>query len=86
MHGTYERRISEANKIQRNIVQGTAKVCSPFFGKSCKAIHEFKTAEWLAEKTGCSVRAAAYQLSGEQKPSQESIAFIINVWIGREQP
>jgi hypothetical protein len=86
MRSNYERQIATATEIQRNILQGSAKICSPYFGKFCKAVRDFKTAEWLAEKTNCSVRTAAYQISGEHLPSPESIALMVNIMVGREQP
>lgn len=50
---------------------------SPIFGNVCKAIWKHKTAEELAARVGCSVRAAAYELSGEREPSARSIAAVI---------
>jgi hypothetical protein len=50
-------------------LQGTATLCSASnFAKAWKAIFPFKSAEELAARTGRSVRAAGYVLSGEQQP------------------
>lgn len=78
MHGVYERKLANASEIERNIVQGTATICSPIFGRVCKAIWPHKTAEQLAAYAGCSVRAAAYQISGEHPPSDKSMLVVIN--------
>jgi hypothetical protein len=77
MRSVYERRRDEATAIERTLVQGTARLCSPIFGNVCKAIWRHKTAEELAARVGCSVRAAAYELSGEREPSAKSIAVVI---------
>ena len=82
MHGTLQKRIDEARKIERRIVQGTATLCSaPLFGKACKGMWPVKTAEELAAVVGISVRNAAYYLSGEQEPSARVIQAIINLWL-----
>lgn len=47
------------------------------FGSVCRAIWPTKTAEHLAAAAGCSMRSAAYQLSGEHAPSAKSIAVIV---------
>lgn len=77
MHGVFEKQVAEAREIERTLVQGTARLCSPIFGKVCKAIWPHKTAEQLAAKVGCSVRAAAYEISGERDPSARSVAAIV---------
>lgn len=78
MRTVYEREIANATEIQRNIVQGTATICSPIFGRVCKVIWPTKTAEGLASEAGCSVRAAAYQISGEHPPSDRAMLVVIN--------
>lgn len=78
MSGVLQERISEARKIERTLVQGTARMCSPLFGRVCKLIWPVKTAEGLAAEVGCSVRAAAYEISGERPPSDQSMLLIIN--------
>ena len=50
----------------------------PVFGRVCKAIWPTKTAEQLAAAVGCSVRAAAYEISGEREPSAKSLAVVFN--------
>ena len=78
MRTVYEREIADARAIDRNIMQGTATICSPIFGRVCKVIWPTKTAEGLAAEAGCSVRAAAYQISGEHPPSDRSMLVVIN--------
>lgn len=78
MRAPYEERIAEAQKINRSIVQGDARVCSPNFGKAWKAIHQHKPAEVLAARIGCSVRSAGYQLSGEHHPSAQAILALVS--------
>ena len=78
MQSTYEARVGEQTTIQRTIVQGNARLCSGNFGKHCKIIWPVKTAEHLALAVGCSVRAAAYELSGERPPSDKSMLVVIN--------
>lgn len=79
MRSVLQTRIEEAREIERTIVQGTARLCSGNFGRAWKGIYPFKAAEELASRAGCSVRAAAYELSGERKPSAKSIAALIAV-------
>lgn len=79
MRSVYEGRVAEATAIQRTLVQGTARLCSGNFGKVCKAIWPTKTAEQLAAAAGYkSVRAAAYEISGEREPSARAIAAIVS--------
>ena len=85
MHGTLQRRIEEARKIERAIVQGDARLCSQVFGKVCKAIWPIKTAEQLAALTGCAVRTAAYEISGEREPSALSILVVIDAMVPRRK-
>lgn len=77
MHGTYEKSAREQREIQRTLVQGTARLCISPFGVACKALYPHKTAEWLAAATGQSVRACAYEISGEREPSGRSIAALV---------
>jgi hypothetical protein len=77
MHGTWQKRRDEQTNIQRNIMQGTATLCSSPFGRACKGVWPVKTAEELASRAGCSVRAAAYQLSGEHDPSVQSMLALV---------
>jgi hypothetical protein len=77
MESVYEGHVREARETQRTIVQGNARLCSSIFGRVCKAIWPVKTAEQLAAAVGCSVRAAAYEISGEREPSARSIAVIV---------
>lgn len=66
-------KIIEHREIERTLVQGNARLCSPLFGRLCKQAWPVKTAEKLAAIVGCSVRAAAYEISGEREPSAKSI-------------
>ena len=78
MHGVFEKRTTQAREIERTLVQGTACLCSPIFGRVCKAIWPAKTAECLAAAAGYkSVRAAAYELSGEREPSARAVAAVV---------
>ena len=85
MRSVYEEKVAVASKNARTIVQGTARLCSPVFGNVCKAIWPFKTAEQLAALVGCSVRAAAYEISGEREPSAQSILAVMNAIIPRRE-
>ena len=77
MHGTLPKSIENARKIERTIVQGTARLCSSPFGRVCKALWPFKTAHELAARVGCSVRAADYELAGDREPSARSIGVVV---------
>lgn len=85
MHGSLQGRVDEARKIERKIVQGTARICSPSFGKAWKGIYPLKAAEELAARIGCSVRTAAYEISGEHEPSARSIQALINEIMPRRE-
>ena len=78
MRTSYEAARAEQIEIQRTLVQGDARLCSSKFGKHCKLIWPSKTAEHLALAVGCSVRAAAYELSGERPPSDKTMLVVIN--------
>jgi len=84
MRSTYEEKLALASKNARMIVQGDARLCSPIFGKVCKVIWPTKTAEQLAALIGCSVRAAAYELSGEREPSAQSVLAVMSAMIPRK--
>ena len=77
MSGVLQARVEEARKIERTIVQGDAHLCSPAFGRVCKALWPVKTAEELASRVGCCVRTAAYEIAGDRAPSAHSILAII---------
>lgn len=77
MHGTFQKRVEEARKIERAIVQGDARLCRSPFGVACKALWPIKTAEELASRVGCAVRTAAYEISGEREPSGRSIGVVV---------
>jgi hypothetical protein len=84
MRSLSEVRLTEASELDRTIVQGTARLCSGNFGRAWKGIFRIKAAEELAARTGCSVRAAAYELSGEREPSSRSISALITEVLRRE--
>lgn len=75
----------EATEIERTLVQGTARLCSSAFGRAWKGLFPFKAAEELASRVGCSVRAAAYEISGEREPSARSIAVFVDLITKRSQ-
>lgn len=77
MRSVYETRVAEAREIERELLQGTAKICSNRFGIAWKALFPIKAAEELAARTDVSVRTAASQLSGEFPLSGRSLAAII---------
>ena len=83
MRSFYEERVAEQRKIERTIVQGDARLCSPIFGRICKAIWPTKTAEQLAAMVGCAVRTAAYEISGERDPSARSVSVIVDLMTRR---
>lgn len=74
-------RAEEQRKIERAIVQGTERLCSPIFGRVCKAIWPVKTAECLAAEVGCSVRTVAFEISGERPPSAQSLMAVMNAMV-----
>lgn len=77
MRSPYENRIAEHIEIQRAIVQGDARICSSNFGKAWKALFPYKSAEELAARVGCTVRTAAYEISGERHPSAQSLLALM---------
>ena len=81
MRSVFEQRIAEASEIERKLLQGTAKYCSPIFGRVCKAIWPHKTAEHLAAAAHCAVRTADYQISGENPPSMRCLVAVINAMV-----
>jgi hypothetical protein len=83
MSSIYEERVSEARQTERNILQ--EGLCRSVFGKACRAIWPVKTAEHLAALVGCSVRTAAYQLSGEHDPSAESVLIVMNAIVPKRK-
>jgi len=83
MRSVYEDRVAEATETQRNLLQGSARVCSANFGKAWKGIFPRKAAEELAARVGCSVRTAGYELSGEHEPSARAIAALINLCVSK---
>lgn len=78
MRCVYETSAAGQIEIQRTLEQGTARLCQPAFGRVCKALWPHKTAEELAARTGRSIRAAAYEISGEREPNALSIAVIVH--------
>lgn len=81
MPGSLQSRIEDQREVERAIVQGGARLCSPVFGRVCKAIWPLKTAENLAAAVGCSVRVAAYEISGERPPSPQALIVIMSLMV-----
>lgn len=77
MSGTLQKQVAKQRQIERTIMQGGARLCSPAFGRVCKTLWPLKTAEELASRVGCSIRAAGYEISGERHPSAQSILAVI---------
>lgn len=78
MRGIMEERAAQASAIERQL-----RLCIPPFGRACKGMWPHKTAEELAAIAGCTVRAAAYQISGESEPSAKAIYAIYGLWLGK---
>lgn len=85
MRSVLAERIEDQRKVERAIVQGNARLCSPIFGRVCKAIWPVKTAECLAAEVGCSVRAAAYEISGDREPSAESLMVVMRAMVPKRR-
>jgi transcriptional regulator with XRE-family HTH domain len=81
---SYEARVGEHTETVRKLSHGTARICSARFGAAWKGLFPFKAAEELAARTGCSVRTASYQLSGEHEPSARAIAALVNEIVKRD--
>ena len=85
MRSVYEARAGEARQIERTLVQGTARLCSGNFGKAWKGLFPHKSAEELAALVGCSVRTAAYEISGERDPSAQSVAVLVDLVVPKRK-
>jgi len=79
MRTQYEAARAEQIEIECKLSQGGARICRGNFGRAWKGIFPQKAAEELAYLTGCSVRTASYQLSGEHAPSGKSLAVLVNL-------
>jgi hypothetical protein len=79
MRSVYERNIAEATEIERNILRGKARICSANFGRAWKGLFPAKAAEALADHSGCSIRTAGYELSGQIPPSAQSIKALVDL-------
>jgi hypothetical protein len=80
MLSTYERKISEATKIERHLCQsdpGTDKIVSRKFGPVAKLLWPHKTAANLAAIANTNERTAWRWLSGEYEPPAVVIAAVI---------
>lgn len=77
MRSVYEQRVLSAREIERTLMQGNARLCSSLFGRVCKLLWPVKTAEGLAAAIGCSIRAAAYEISGEREPSPRALTYVM---------
>lgn len=77
MRSPYETRIAESTEIERKILRGDASFCRSKFGVAWTALYPIKSAEELAARVGCAVRTAAYEISGEHRPSAQSLLALM---------
>lgn len=85
MHGTLQRRVDEARKIERQIRQGTDKIVSVSkFGIVAKALWPINTAATIAAIAKRDERTGARWLSGEFEPPGSVLAAIMTEITTRE--
>jgi hypothetical protein len=78
MHGTLQRRVAEARKIERRIRQGTDKIVSAGkFSVVAKALWPINTAAHIASIAGKDERTGSRWLSGEFEPPGIVLAAIM---------
>jgi hypothetical protein len=78
VHGTLQKRVEEARKIERHIRQGTDKIVSAGrFALVAKALWPVNTAACIASIAGKDERTGARWLSGEFEPPGIVLAAII---------
>jgi hypothetical protein len=78
VHGTLQKRVDEARKIERRICQGADKIVSAGkFAVVAKALWPLNTAACIASIAGKDERTGARWLSGEFEPPGIVIAAII---------
>lgn len=78
MHGTLQRQVDDARKIERRIRQGTDKIVSAGkFALVAKALWPLNTAACIASIAGKDERTGARWLSGEFEPPGIILAAII---------
>lgn len=78
MHGTLQRRVDEARKIERHLRQGADKIVGPSkFGIVAKALWPLNTAATIASIAGKDERTGARWLSGEFEPPGIVLAAIL---------
>jgi len=63
-----------------------SELADNLFGRVCKTIWPFKTAEHLAAATGRAVRTAAYEVSGEREPSAQALVAVMNAMTPPARP
>jgi hypothetical protein len=79
MSGVFTEPTGEARESQRKFLRGNGKLgTEPYNGKPAfticwEALFKYKPAIELAARTGCSIRTAEYQLSGDHPPSAQAI-------------
>lgn len=78
MHGTLQRRVADARKIERQIRQGADKIVSlNKFGAVAKVLWPLNTAATIAAIAGKDERTGARWLSGEFEPPGIVLAAIM---------
>lgn len=78
MHGSFQGRVNNARKIERQIRQGTDKIVSAGkFAVVAKALWPISTAAFIASIAGKDERTGARWLSGEFEPPGIVLAAII---------
>lgn len=65
MHGTIQRRVDEARKIEGQITSGKDRIVRTLVGPVCRAIWPEKTDAHVAAVCGCDPRNARRYMSGE---------------------
>jgi hypothetical protein len=65
MHGTLQKRVDEARKIEGRLRQGTDRIVQSVVGPVCKAIWPDKTDMAVAAICKCDPRNARRYMSGE---------------------
>lgn len=82
MHGTLQKRVDEARKIEGHLRQGTDRIVRTLVGPVCKVIWPDKTDVHIAAICGCDPRNARRYLSGEL-PLPTLLLVAINVELSR---
>jgi hypothetical protein len=78
VHGTLQKRVDEARKIERHLRQGTDKIVSVSkFGIVAKALWPLNTAAHIASIANKDERTGARWLSGEFEPPGIVLAAVM---------